>query len=106
MSRQEVVEASGDQRSGDLGRDVGRDIAGGTLAAQPDGDRHRRVVVGPGNMAPHVDHHHQDRADRQWVAAGKTDDGHEEEGPDEFRGQLAIQLSFRHFWLTKKSSFG
>src|SRR5208282_1105369 len=60
------------------------------LAADPDGEGDRRVVVAAGDVAAGVDHDHEDRADRHGREAPRAGGyhraahgEHEEEGADE-----------------------
>ncbi len=108
-----VDERRSDEGAQDLGADVAGNLAPGEPAPQGEGDRHRRIDVGPADPARHVDGE-GDReapspADEEPVAAGLEDlraaarlvqarDGHrddavaeadEDEGSDELGDELA-----------------
>ena len=85
LARQERGRAGSRQGPQDLAHDV--DSRGGAVQGAPHqtGDGDGRVVVGPRDVASHVDHDHQRAADgqRRQVSGSQADDQHQEECPYE-----------------------
>ena len=80
-----------------LGADVGERLAAGEVAGEGEGERHRRVEVGAGEVAGRVDHRHDhqaederdaDRAERAGV--DRVGDDRAAAGEDEGEGADAL----------------
>ena len=72
----------GRDRAEQLGGDVGERLATGEVAGEGEGERHRRVEVGAGEVAGRVDHRHDHQAEDERDADGAEHSGVHRVGDD------------------------